>query len=201
MRYQISKQLDLWHVYDRIIPKPIELTRHLEINRRNASIIVEAIAKDFEATVEPIMEILRQGYQEQEFLAEEEDWQENFNEPLSDLTIEIPVERVVPIYSSERWDTLTGVLDWIEISEKLKADFTDKLLIECLNLISPSIFSEKIQEAIKLLDQQNNTFNQEDVIKTAGPLITSWIRETIESRGEALALYATMKLIINESNR
>ena len=201
MRYQISKQLDLWHEFDGTISKPMELARHLEINRANASVIVEAIAKDFETNVEPIREILHQGYQQQESLAAEDGWDETFGETRLDLTIEIPLEWVVFMYSPERWDALSRVLNWIEISEKLKADFTDKLLTGCFSLIEPGVFGDKVQEALKLLETQMDAFQRADVIATTAPLVASWMRETIESRGEALALYATLKLIIYDSHQ
>ena len=188
MRQEISKQLDLWHVYDGIIATPTDLARHLEINRRNAAILVDAIATDFEAAVEPITEILSQDH-EGIYL----------EGPLPVLAIENRDDWPTPTYDWERWDTLTEVLDWVGVSEELKVKFTENLLTECFPLIKPWIFDQAVKDAIELLVQQKSDFSEGDIVRTATHLIVSRIRETIESRGESLALYAAIRLVVNES--
>lgn len=185
MRYQISKQLDLWHAHDGILSMPTELARHLDTNRQNASIMVKAIAEDFEAAAGPISEVLSQDY----------------DKPIPTPSIGTREDWAIPTYDEETWATLTEVLDWIEVSEELKVNFTEKLLTECLALIDPWIFGRAVKDAIELLEQQQKPFSEADIITAATHLITSKIRETLESRGETLALYATIKLIVNESNQ
>ena len=107
----------------------------------------------------------------------------------------------VPTYDKETWPTLTEVLDWIGVSEELKANFRGKLVTECLALIDGWIFGQAVQDAIKLLEQQKSDFGEEGIITAAIPLIASRIRDTLESRGESLALYATIKLIVNELDK
>lgn len=188
MRHAISKQLDLWHVHDGIIATPTDLAWHLEINRRNAAILVDAIATDFEAAVEPITDILSQGH-EGIYL----------QDPIPVLTIETLEDWPTPTYDRESWDTLTEVLNWIGVSEELKVKFTEKLLAECFPLIDPWSFDQAVKDAIELLVQQKSDFSEGDIVRAATHLIVSRIRETIESRGEALALYATIRLVVNES--
>ena len=96
---------------------------------------------------------------------------------------------------------MTEGLDWIGVSEELKVNFTEKLLTEYLALIDPWIFGRAVEDAIELLEQQQKVFSEGDIITAATHLITSRIRETLESRGESLTLYATIKLIVNESNQ
>ena len=196
MRYQISKQLDLWHAHDGILSMPTELARHLDTNRRNASIMVKAIAKDFEAAVDPITEVLSQDYDE-DYLEDDE----CLEEPIPTPSIGTREDWAVPTYDRETWDTLTEVLDWIGVSEELKVNFTEKLLTECLPVIDPWIFGQAVKDAIELLEQQGNDFSEGDIITAATHLITRQIRESLESRGESLALYATIKLMVNESNQ
>ena len=196
MTCELSKQLDLWHQYDGILSKPTELARHLETNRRNASIVVDAIAKDFEAAVGPISEVLRQDYDRDDL-----DDPNCLDEPIPTPTIKDREDWAVPTYHEETWDTLTEVLDWIGISEELKANFTDKLLTECLALIDVWFFGQAVRDAIEHLEVQKSDFGEQDIITAAIPLITRRISETLESRGESLALYATIKLIVNESNQ
>ena len=154
-----------------------------------------AHAKDFEAAVGPIAEVLNQDYDE-DFLEDEE----CLDEPVRASTIETREDWASPNYDEETWDTLTEVLDWIGVSEELKVNFTEKLLTECLALIDPWVFGQAVKDAIEVLEQQKSDFSEGDIITAATHLITSRIRETLESRGESLALYATIKLIVNESN-
>ena len=196
MRHQISKQLDLWRAHDGILSMPTELARHLETNRQNASIMVKAIAKDFEAAVDPITGVLSQDYEE-DYLEDEE----YLDEPIPTPSIGTREDWAVPTYEKEAWDTLTEVLDWVGVSEELKVNFTEKLLTECLALIDPRIFGQAAKDAIELLEQQGNDFSEGDIITAATHFITSRIRDILESRGESLALYATIKLIVNESNQ
>ena len=175
MRYQISKQMDLWHTHDGIISEPTELAWHMEINRRNASIIVQAIATDFEAAVGPVTQILTEEYDE-----------DYLDEPISTPPIETREDWAVPSYDGETWDTLTEVLDWIGLSQELKENFTDKLLTECFALIDPWTISKGVQDAIEIVKQHRTETSEEDIIRVAAPLISSRISETLKSRGEAL---------------
>ena len=147
--------------------------------------MVKAIAEDFEAAVGPISEVLNRDY----------------DDPMPTPTIETREDWALPTYDDETWDTLTEVLDWIGVSEELKVNFTENLLTECLALIDPWIFGQAVEDAIELLEQQESDFSEGDIITAATHLITSRIRETLESRGESLALYATIKLIVNESDQ
>lgn len=187
MRHAISRQLDLWHVHDGIIATPTDLAWHLEINRRNAAILVDAIATDFEAAVGPITDILSQGrggiY---------------IQGPIPFMAIDNREDWLTPTYDWESWDTLTEVLNWIGVSEELKVKFTEKLLAECFPLIDPWIFDQAVKDAIELLVQQKSDFSEGDMVRAATHLIVSRIREAIVSRGESLALYAAIRLIVNE---
>ena len=195
MIYQLSKQMDLWHEHDGIISEPTELARHMERNRGNASIIVKAIATDFERAVDPIIDALRQGYDE-----EYPDDDACSEDSIFTLSLRTHDHWSTPAYNQETWDTLTEVLDWIGLSDELKRAFTDKLLTECLPLIDPLTFSSRVQDAIELIKEQRSDFNEEDVITVAASLITGEISETLISRGEGLALYSTIKLILEVSN-
>ena len=207
MRYQFSKQLDLWHSPESLIPTPTDLARYLQVNRHNASLIVKAIAEDFEATVEPVKEILALGYQERRSIAQEEEWEDSFEELMCNPTIDTSGEWSAVMHSQSNWDTLREVLDLIGIRPSLKGDFKDKLFDECFNLIQepgstyppyslPSIFGEKAREAVEQLQHQTNDFSEADVIATAAPLITMGISQDIRSKGEVLVLYALIRLLL-----
>ena len=187
MRHAISKQLDLWHVHDGIIATPTDLAWHLEINRRNAAILVDAIATDFEAAVGPITDILTQGHE-----------RSCIQDPIPVMDKETLEDWPTTTYDQEGWDTLTEVLNWIGLSEELKVKFTEKLLTECFPLIDPWIFDQAVKDAIELLVQQKSDFSEGDMVRAATHLIVSRIREAIVSRGESLALYAAIRLIVNE---
>jgi hypothetical protein len=188
--------MDLWHTHDGIISEPADLAWHIEINRRNASIIVQAIATDFEAAIGPITEVLGQDYDE-DYLEDEE----CLDEPIPTPPMEAREDWAVPSYDAETWDTLTEVLDWIGLSQELKENFTDKLRTECLDFIAPWTISKGVQDAIEIVKQHRTEASEEDIIRVAAPLISSQISETLKSRGEALALYATIRLMVNNPDR
>ena len=208
MRYQFSKQLNLWHSPESLIPTPTDLARYLQVNRHNVSLIVKAIAEDFEATVEPVKEILALGYQERRSIAQEEEWDDSFEALMCNPTMDTSGEWATVIHYQSNWDTLREVLNLIGIRPSLEEDFKDKLCDECFNLIQkpestyptyslPSIFSEKAREAVEQLQHQTNDFSEADVIATATPRITTAIGQAIRSKGEVLVLYALIRLLLN----
>ena len=109
------------------------------------------------------------------------------------------------------WDNTTDLLEKIGASEGLMVDFKHNLVIECLGYIEEAgkndpesglvdIFGEKALDGLRHLEETGEEFDLNKLITTSAPLIADWIGRTIEQKGEALSLYAALKLLTRDQD-
>ena len=195
-----------------MISTPIELATYLYENRQTAVDLAKGVVEDIEDATDAIMEILDQGYDSTDGMLEVMNWDIDHKDYIANPIIETGTSWFLPLSDGDYWDATTDLLRNIEVSEPLAGSFRHYLVIECLMLIEEKgkstpdsslveIFGTKALEALEILEQEKREFDQNALLAMAAPRIAEWMKEIIESEGAALTLYATLKLVFEESEQ
>lgn len=194
-----------------MISTPVAFAAHLHKNRTVAEDLGKALVKDTQDATDAIMDILDQGYRRTDGMLELLELETDYKSYVSQPVIEANTDWFLPLSDEYYWDATIEVLRNIGVSESLADSLTHRLVIECMGLVEEEgrvrpdsgivdMFGTKALETLETFEGEADEFDQDELIALAAPRIAEWIGETIATKGEALALYATLKLIAEESD-
>ena len=195
-----------------MISTPIELATYLWTNRQTVMDLVKALIEDIQGATDAIMDILDEGYDRTDGLLEVMKWEADYKDYVANPVIEVGTAWFLPLSDGDYWDATIDLLRNIGVLEPLADSFKHYLVIECLMLMEEKgkstpdsslveVFGTKALEALETWEQEGCELDHYELIAAAAPRIAEWAKEIIESEGAALALYATLKLIFEESNQ
>ena len=179
--------------------------------------MVKSIVQDIEDATDAIMDILDildildQSYEKTDGMLEVMGWETSFEDYIAHPFIEVNTDWFLPLCDGDYWENTTDLLEEIGACEALIDDYKHRLVIEAMGFIEEAgrndpesdlvdIFGEKALDGLRKLEETRKEFDQNKLIATSAPLIADWIGRTIEQKGEAVSLYAALKLVTRDQD-